>query len=77
MLALTRTRRRPIRRPPPITIARLVSELRELPEGVWTPVAAGLLLIDVAEAFGHDRRHVAGLFGLDLPDTSARAEVPA
>jgi hypothetical protein len=39
-----------------MTIARLVAELRELPQGVWTPVAAGLLL-DVAELRPRPRPH--------------------
>jgi hypothetical protein len=58
-------------------IGRLVAELRELPQGVWTPVAAGLLL-DVAECFGHDRARINAFFNLGLVAAeNERAEVVA
>lgn len=58
--------RRPVRRPPPPTVGRLVAELRELPAGLRTPVDAGLLVADLLEALGYGRRHVDALFGLNL-----------
>lgn len=66
MPTLTRPRRRAVRRPPPLTVARLVAELRELPHGLRTRVDAGLLVADVLEALGYGRRHVDALFGLGV-----------
>jgi hypothetical protein len=37
----------------PLTLARLLSELRELPDGLATPVRADYLVADVLEALGH------------------------
>jgi hypothetical protein len=55
-----------MRRPPPVPLSRLIDELRELPQGLWTPVAAGPLLLDVAASLGRARARIDAFFNLGL-----------
>ena len=61
----TPSRRRTAHGPPPTTLTRLVAELRELPDGLATPVRADLLLTDALTALGYPPSGVAELVGVD------------
>jgi hypothetical protein len=54
----------------------LVAELRDLPDGLATPVSAGLVVADVLRALGWAERLIAAAIGVDLAALeSARPEV--
>ena len=46
-------------------LTTLLAELRELPDGLATPVNAGLLLADALRAVGWDDRVIAAAIGVD------------
>jgi hypothetical protein len=45
---------------------RLIGELRGLPDGLRTPVRAGLLVADVLAALGLEQRAIAGVVGTGM-----------
>jgi hypothetical protein len=47
-------------------LSTLLEELAELPTGLSTPVAAGLLIGDVLRAVGYDDAAIAAAVGVDL-----------
>jgi hypothetical protein len=49
----------------PTALGTLLAELRELPHGLATPVAAGLLVVDTLRALGHADAAIALVTGID------------
>ena len=48
------------------TLTRLLAELRELPDGLATPVRADLLIADVLGSLGYGGAAVSELVGVDV-----------
>lgn len=51
---------------PATRLTTLLAELRELPDGLDTPVNAGLVVADTLRAVGWDARVIAAAVGVDL-----------